>query len=182
MTMQGAVDLQNTSTEPVVLGGDFVNENEVADPATWPGAFEWSGVLRMEGGSPQMFELADRDIGQPKLIDENSGVFFMSIVDVAAGADVTFIDAFDNDGLGQIPCTEALYVDQFRVGDGATVTIQDGRVYFNQILVGQGATIRSSGCTGQAGLTTPFGDPLETGPNPWDPDPKGGELNRARRR
>ncbi len=145
----------------VQLQGDLINKS------TAPDFFDWeTGGITLNGLSPQRFEVAGEDIGAtaggfsvPGAVGSN---FSMGTVEIAPGADVTFVDEFDNDGKGQAPRFEALYVHDLVLGAGATMTIDNCKVYYGT-LDDQGATInflRAGALADQSALvSTPLAAP-----------------------
>ena len=126
--------LEVRSSEPVTLAGDF--DNRSSDAAS----FDWiDGRLLMNSGAPQAFEVGGTDLGQ----DVNGLVenFALGELEVAPGASVTFIDAYDNDGQGQ--ASEALYVYGLVLGDGSTIELGDCRVYCVHLVDGGASVVRS---------------------------------------
>jgi len=148
---QGCASVSYSSTQSVLLGGDFHNQS------TCPELFSFQGSLVMDGppgfgGAPiQTFEVAGSDVGQGVGGFVNN--FAMSQLVVDANANVTFEDAFDNNLGGQSPCSEGLYVGRLTLRTGSTVTFDNGRVYFNQ-LVDEGSGSSLAGC----GQLLPTGD------------------------
>jgi len=146
MNLKGTADTTNTSTMSVQLGGDWNNQS--LDPQ----GFDWTaGKLTMgdgvvagsTAGGLQIFETAGQNFGPNGMgfVDN----FAMDTLEVAPAANVSFVDAFDNDDDGQSACSEALYVDTLILGAGATVTVTDTRIYCNT-LINSGASVTPVGC------------------------------------
>jgi len=148
LSLIDSVDVGHSSSAAMTLGGDFNNHSR------FPQCFDWeSGGLSLNGSAVQVFEVAGRDMGASVHgFDSN---FAMGTVEVAAHGRVQFADTFDNDGAGGTECTEALYVHELILHDGAEITISGCRVYFDT-LVDQGANIALNGC-GQL-VQLPAGD------------------------
>ncbi|MFH1419698.1 MAG: right-handed parallel beta-helix repeat-containing protein, partial [Planctomycetota bacterium] len=137
LSIVNAGNIQVQSSEPVFLAGDFDNRS------TDPSVFDWnSGRLTLDGSS-QTFETAGADVGAQEagFIDN----FAMGEVEVAAGTTVLFVDAFNNDEVGQDPCTEALYVQTLVLRSGSTIQVDDCKVYYTDLL-DEGANIVTTGC------------------------------------
>jgi hypothetical protein len=140
----GTGQVEYTSTQPLELAGDFINHG--IDPL----GFGWLGGALYLGpwggiGPPTVhaFEVAGRDEGaKPTGYVVN---FAMGMLTVGGAASVTFADEFDNDGLGQGSCTEALYVNHLVLEAGAAITLADVNIYY-LTLDDQGAVIHTPGC------------------------------------
>jgi hypothetical protein len=88
-------------------------------------------------GGPQEFEAAGHDFGntQAGYVDN----FAIGNVEIEAGHMVVFEDTFDNDLNGPPPTNppncnngayEAVYIDTLVIGGGATVTVNNTRLYY----------------------------------------------------
>ncbi len=117
--------------------------------------FDWTtGNLTLDGTTPQPIEVAGEDRGADALgFVEN---FAMGRVEVASGAHAIFKDTFDNQANGQAPCTEALYVSTLTLRGGATVVVDNCRVFYDTLL-DEGATLITNG-DACAGLFPMIGD------------------------
>lgn len=138
LALFGAVGFVNTSAVALTVEGDFINESvrsECFDCAT--------GAITMDGAAAQRFEVAGSDVGGAPALDAD---FVIGTVTVAADANVTFTDDFDNDGQFQGSCTEAQYVDTFIVEAGAAVTLDNCRVYYLNASIDPTATVNVTGC------------------------------------
>lgn len=125
----------NSSSVPMTLAGDFVNE--IIEPSQ----FGWEGGLILDGSAAQTFEVAGEDRGRdPAGFDSN---FAMGMVEVAPGAVVTFHDAYPE---GQDPCAQALYVQDFVVRSEATVTVSDCTIYYKSLRIECDASVTLLGC------------------------------------
>ncbi len=89
---------------------------------------------------------------------------------------VDFVNEFSNT-VGNGPCQEAGYFANCIFETGCTVTLKNVNIYCQNI-ESDGATIIEEGC-GTLQMLGATVDPLLAGPNPWDPDPLGGDLNRT---
>ncbi len=138
LSLLRSVDVAQRSSNSLALGGDFNNYSTVAH------CFDWeSGGLTLDGSAEQAFEVAGRDLGPS--FDGFESNFAMGTVEVASGRRVRFADDFDNDGVGQEGCTEALYVHELILRAGATITIANCRVYY-ETLIDEGASVAFEGC------------------------------------
>ncbi|MCH8854448.1 MAG: hypothetical protein IID41_17620, partial [Planctomycetes bacterium] len=125
----GSACVDQSSAEPLLLGGDFENHSIV------PGIFNWAGELRMDGFA-QTIEAAGEDRGPwPIGLEDN---FAFGTLHLEAGTIVAVGDTFDNQQDGVIACDEALYVDTLIVSAGAVLLTDGCRVYYNELL-GDGA-------------------------------------------
>ena len=70
----------------------------------------------------------------------------MGAVEVASGAQVTFRNDFDNNGLGQAPCEEALYVERLTLGAGSAIVVDKCRVYYETLDQDPTSTVTFLGC------------------------------------
>lgn len=142
--LSGGVQFVQTSSSAIEVSGNFVNNS------TCPECFDLSGgiVFQPQGfaatsavvANPMQFiEVAGRDRGaSPSGFDTN---FALGRVEVASSTLITFVDNFSNtDGAG----TEAVYVDTLVVRSGATVTVSDCRIYYNN-LINEGAAFEFTG-------------------------------------
>lgn len=140
LIMIGGPDVAVSSALPMVLAGDFVNQSYS------PEAFDWgSGSLTLSGGSrPQVFEVGGSDAGGVAAAWVDN--FALGTLEVSSAAAVTFTNAFANVA-GDGACAEALYADTLVLRAGASVTLEDVRVYC-RTLMDEGATIVTAGCGG----------------------------------
>jgi hypothetical protein len=151
LVLTGCASLGFSSSQSLLISGDFVNES------TCPGDFNFNGNMNMGGASslgappPQTFEVAGRDLG-PGVAGFATN-FSMGGLEIAPGANVLFQDQFDNFQDGQTPCGEALYVGHLTLRAGSTITLDNCRVYFNQLL-DEGGAVNLIGCAG----VVPTGD------------------------
>ncbi len=142
--LDGRVDIEYASSVPLTVSGDFINNS----PTPIEFDFDSGGILLNGDASPgplgpQLFEVGGRDLGaDPQGFVDN---FELGTLEIAETADVTFVDEFDNDGLGQALCTEALYVQTLTLGMGSTLTLDNCRIYY-ETLDDQGGTVNLVGC------------------------------------
>ncbi len=133
------VDPTTPMTTPLSVGGDFNNQS------TRPDCFvARNGGILLNGTSVQAFEVAGTDIGPAGSVDGTE--FVVGAVEVAPGSQVTFRNDFDNNGLGQAPCEEALYVERLTLGADSSVVVDNCRVYYETLDQDPSATISSIGC------------------------------------
>ncbi|MCK4340657.1 MAG: hypothetical protein KAY37_02895 [Phycisphaerae bacterium] len=133
----GAADITVEPGPTVTLAGDFDNQSNNA------AVFDWSGGLMLDGTAVQTFEVAGTDLGAvPAGLADN---FALGELELASGADVQFVDTFDNDLIPQSPCGEALYVDTLVLRNGSSITLNDCNIYYIQ-LSDEGASITLNGC------------------------------------
>jgi len=172
VTMVGAVDVIVDSTQAVELGGDFDNRSVA------PHLFDWTaGKLRLNGSTGQVFEVAGINLGQSSqgFLTDIDALFdtcqhtnySMGTVEVAPTANVIFVNRFANTAAAG--CAEALYVRNLIFQGGATVTIDNCKVYYDT-LTPNGVTPTLIGCGELLSTTRP------TTPNP---DPSGISKNRG---
>ncbi len=140
----------------LVLGGDFINH------CVCTSLFNWSdGRIVLDGTSPQTFEVGGLDLGetgegfltgqdtliempfQPGDLHTN---FSVGVIEVAPGAEVTFVNNFGNT-VGAGDCTEALYVHELILGAGSTVTVDNCKIYPEVLTAGENVTFRTIGCS-----------------------------------
>ncbi len=135
------VDPTTPLTTPLSVGGDFNNQS------TRPDCFDArQGGILLNGTAEQVFEVAGTDIGPVGPVD--GAEFVIGAVKVAENGRVTFRDDFDNNGLGQAPCDEALYVQHLTLGNASSIVLNDCRVYYETLDQDPSAAITSLGCGG----------------------------------
>lgn len=127
---EGAVNV--TSGTSFTLAGNFDNQSD--DPMN----FHWeSGPLKMNGSSPQSFELAAQDFG-PRNPAGFVNNFAMGTLRIEPGRTVDFLDNFDNSpGTG----CEALYVGTLSLGAGVMIRLHGCPVYYRTLTKEPGATV-----------------------------------------
>lgn len=146
LVMLAAVDLDVNTTEELTLSGNFDNR------AQFPSLFTWSnGRLILDGN--QTFEVGGVDLGSTTdgystdvdtFFDTKLHTnFSMSAIEVASGANVTFVNNFANTNGGG--CAEALYVHDLTLRTGATVVIDNCKVYYST-LTNEGVIPTLLGC------------------------------------
>lgn len=157
LSMSGVAGSINSSSQGVVLGGDFANH--LLDPSL----FDWStGLFSLNGGVPQDFEVAATDVGA--LLDPATAQYVIGDLQIISGAIVTFHDSFDNDSAGQGPCTEALYVHTLELDAGSFITLDNCRVYYETLVRDPSATVSTIGC-GEFVQACPLAQPAAPEPN-----------------
>jgi len=164
-TLTGASESSNASTVGAFLAGDWDNRSMA------PSLFDWtSGKLILEGTTPQTFEVAGDDWGATTAgfapPGEGHSNFSIGRLEIAAGAEVRFVDDTDNDGQGQRAVAEALYVRELVFRPGAGVTVDNTRVYY-ETLVDNGVTATLEGSGVLAQIVAPVAPPLAA-PYPHD--------------
>ncbi len=144
LVLRGGSQLIHSSSAPIEISGDFINES------ICPQCFSVSGAILFTppgfvstaavANPAQSIEVAGRDLGPTPIgFDTN---FALGKLEVAPSTLVTFVDNFSNtNGAG----TEALYVDTLIFRSGAIVTLSNCRVYYNNLTIDDGATIESTG-------------------------------------
>ena len=152
LTLDGRV-LVAASGGGITLGGDFTNH------ATDPNLFGCSPLYLAGTGDPgrdQTIEVAGADRG-PFPIGLVSN-FALGYLQIAPGASVHFVAQFDNDPNAQGPCSEALYVYTFVLGGGASLELDNCRVYYANLYPdpnGPPAQITIAGCGALLRLSNP---------------------------
>lgn len=147
----GSGSIDYSSTRSLILNGSFDNQS------IRPEGFEWraGGLIMADPLNPpakgfsRFIEAAGRDNGPSALV---AAEYEFGTLEISAGADVSVVDLFDNDEMGQGACTEALYVDNLVVEAGATLRVNGTHVYYKN-LANSGAII-FSGCGSL--LSNPF--------------------------
>ncbi len=150
MTVGGDLTLPNSANVTVgnnpdegttmSLAGDFVNES------TTPETFQWLNGTLILDGEDQRFETAGRDVGAvPDGLINN---FAIGRLEVASNTTVTFSDMFDNDRLGQSPCTEALYVNELVLAPNAMIILNETTIYAGTV-INNGGTLQTDGACGR---------------------------------
>ena len=138
----------------LTVGGDF--NNYAVDPSI----YFWSpeALLILNGTAPQKFETAGNDDGPyPEGFVMN---FSHGVVEVAAGAVVSFVDQFNN--IGGSTDDEALYAYTLILRAGAHVTIDGAKVYY-YTLIDEGATITLVNGGALSGIMAPISSPRSPG-------------------
>lgn len=143
LRLLGESDVRVESTQAVRLGGDF--ENHSTDPLN----FEWhAGGLRLDGSAVQVFEVAGEDRGATTTgIVKN---FAIEVVEISTNGDVICTNGVANTE-GTAPCAEALYVRELLLEPGATLTLDNCKLYAWRVL-NEGATVLAHGCGGLISL------------------------------
>jgi hypothetical protein len=109
----------------VLLGGNLINQSQS------PGLFNWDGLLVMGPSASQSFEVGGEDFGTTLdgfMHPDGHTNFSMAALELAAGAEVTFVNQFANVATTD-PLSEALYVEELTLQQGATIIVDAARVY-----------------------------------------------------
>lgn len=162
VVLSGAAGFMVESLQPVAVAGNW--DNQSVRPDCFDAA---AGAVRLEGTEPQMFEVAATDTGG---LGATSIDFRIGDLEIAAGADVTIRDQFDNDLQPQASCGEAQYLGALVLEAGASLTVQNCRVYFDSLIQDPSSQITITGCAEvRAALD----------PGPLQADPSGLSKSRA---
>ncbi len=142
LILRGFVQLVHTSTTPLVIGGDFVNESTCSNCVRFEGPVIFDTLASLDklvaSGGVQTIEVSSTDAG-PETGSVVTNTFDQ--LEVAAGATVDFVDAFSNTTSGS---PEAIYIGTLTIRDGASVTIRNCSVYYHS-LINEGGTINTVG-------------------------------------
>lgn len=144
LELLGAAAFHHTSTQPLVIGGSFINESTCPDCVVVTGPIVLgSGTGAVTAAtSPQSFEVSTLDLGPVP----PSSVNVVTEMEVTSGAGITFEDAFANHPSGD---AEALYVDTLVLRQNASVTVSGCTLYY-RTLIDDGATIATANGGGLA--------------------------------
>jgi len=136
LVLLGPAALYHTSTEPLVIGGSFVNESTCPDCVviTGPMVLGSGTALQTAGTLVQSYEVSTLDAGAAP---DSYQLKTISTMEIASGASIRFEDIFANQPSGG---DEALYVDTLVLRANASVTVSGCTVYYKS-LVDEGATI-----------------------------------------
>lgn len=143
-TLDGNTNFNNASAVNMNVGGNFFNTGNTAD------CFDCSqGGISLIGTGTQTFEVSGEDLGASMngfVHPVGHTNFSWEDIEISGGAShvVRFLSERYN-GFGGDPCTEALYVRNLTLQAGATITIDEVKVYYLN-LVNNGATINLVGC------------------------------------
>lgn len=161
-TITGSAGIVLSSTQPVTVGGNWENMSTEAD------CFDCSeGIVAMVGSEPQFFEAAATDEGPVELLEQAH--YVIGSLELLSDAQIIVRDAFDNDGLGQAPCSEAVYVDVLTLAPGSQLTIDNCRVYYQSLNRDASSQVNLTGCGELMSVILP---------STPQPDPTG--LNKSR--
>jgi len=145
MALSGVAEISvhSAAADAVSVGGDFDNR------AISPSLFDWSeGALILTGPDRQTFEVAGIDLGNvpagfytdvdglfgPEPHSNFSlGVLQIGLDDPPTAGHVTFTNAFANTK-GDGACEEALYVRKLIVKPGSTITLDNCRLYYGELV------------------------------------------------
>ncbi len=124
----------HSSTVPVEIGGDFINESPC------PQCFQGTGTFMLGPTStpflPQEFEVAGADVGPIAAgFDEN---FALDAIEITSDAEVSFIDTFPNTATGMC---EAQYVRTLILHNNATISLTDCRLYYGELINKGGSVV-----------------------------------------
>jgi len=145
-----AASIENTSANPMRLGGDFVNGS------VYPECFDCLQAALVLGGptsqtsdgapKSQTFEAASENRGPSSTgFDVNFGI---GTLELAAKTVVRVVDVFDNQIDGEINCDETLYVRNLVLRLGSQVDTDPGcQVYFESLQNESGWPIQGCGST-----------------------------------
>ena len=125
----------------VLLHGDFINYAASAENFHME-----EGRLILVGLGPHMVEMGGAYRGGS--LSGFTDNFAIGELVVDPGATVFFVDAVDNLGSGSV---DAMYVDTLSLGAGATVYVDSGALYYNQLPAHTGSIIPLNG--GEVSLT-----------------------------
>ncbi len=121
--------IEYTSSEPLQLGGNFLNHS------VFPQWFDWPGAIHMTAGEGstivQTFEAAGRDQG--RCLTGLAANFALGKLQVGSAAAVLVVDDFDNQQDTQAEC-EAVYVAILAVDRDAVLETSGCRVYYSQLI------------------------------------------------
>ncbi len=178
MILTGHVEIDNTSSDGVLLGGDFHNQSIA------PSLYDWTqGKLTMTGQyGPQLLEVAGLDLGlslsgyqtdadtlHDTDLHTNFTIQTLQIGTTETPADVTFINNHPSTR-GTADCDEALYVHTLILKTGSVVRTRNCNVYY-AVLVNEGGDLVPAGeCGNFRSLNLP--------PMPG-PDPSALRKNRS---
>ena len=142
------------STPGVRLRRHFVNHSIA------PSLFDWATGYLALVGDEQVFEVAGMDLGptvegfstsRDTLFDFGShSNFSIGTVEVLGSSHVTFVNDFAST-VGEGACEEALYVRHLTLHAGATLTLDNVRVYY-ETMEDAGAVVETVGCGALLGL------------------------------
>lgn len=131
----------------IQVGGDFDNR------LTRPSFFRWTqGGLSFSGAGPHMFEVGGVDVGPlstgfniktPTPTEPTPHTNF-SIGVLHIEGQVRFVNNAPNTS-GSGACSEALYVDRLELPAGASILLDNCRIYYNTLANG-GADVQALGC------------------------------------
>jgi len=110
------VDPIDPHMTPVTISVDFDNQS------MRPDCFSCRhGGFLFNGSSEQHFEVGSTDVGPVGSVTGRE--FVIGAVEVATGSKVKFRNDFDNNGLGQASCEEALYVEKLTLKASSTIIL-----------------------------------------------------------
>ena len=118
------------------IGGDFVNTSK--SPSLWNMT---DVAVTLDGSSAQRFEVASEDRGASA--GGGNGNYGIGSLTVAAGADVTLVDDYDNSR--DTATAEAVYVEDLIVESGATLRLNGHNVYVTGSQSVEGTVVEDGG-------------------------------------
>jgi hypothetical protein len=118
------------------IGGDFVNTSK--SPSLWNMT---DVAVKLDGSSAQRFEVASEDRGASA--GGGNGNYGIGSLTVAAGADVTLVDDYDNSR--DTATAEAVYVEDLIVESGATLRLNGHNVYVTGSQSVEGTVVEDGG-------------------------------------
>lgn len=144
-----SLDVTYRSSEPFVLGGNF--QNMSADPLR----FDWlQGGVKLNGDSLQTYEVAGINLGPSPdgfLVGTSGNCdgahtnFSLKKLELAGTGGAQFVNAHDN---APGPETEALYVQEFVIHDGAQFSVAPNAVVYYVTVQGSIAEACGMPCPG----------------------------------
>ncbi len=149
LVLAGPVAFSHTSSMPIEVGRDFVNQSTCPECVEITGTIILKASLAIPAGPavPQLFEVAGQDMGP--VASGLIGNFSTNTLEVGDATIAHFVDTFPNGGTGNI---EALYVDTLILRNNSTVVVSNCRVYYNT-LIDEGATISTTGTGALVAIT-----------------------------
>jgi hypothetical protein len=148
LVLQGAVTVAYTSSEPLVLSGDFINQS------TSPEGFDFlSGVIEFvsddgPGPAPQdhYLEVAAEDLGAYPPPAAGDELFLIGEIRVLSGNRLTVRNQVGPANSTASECKAALYVGTLLIDDGAEVVTDSVRLFYESLI--NNGTTTEVGCGG----------------------------------
>lgn len=145
LVLDGSVEFISMSSNPIMVGGDFLNASDT------PECFDCEqGAMSLNGTGEQVYEVGGDDLGAYIIgFGHPSGHTNYSFGQLEISNNgplhaVRFENGHANvDSIG--PCRESLYVHNLIMQAGATIVLDNARVYY-ETLVDNGASITTVGC------------------------------------
>ena len=171
-SLVGNVEINHSSTNPICVGGSFINQSTVpdefavnhivfdnpGDPCGGAAAearqeargkrqeITDSTEISMVLGGPRLLEVSGTDLGEASSGYVNN--FAVTKLELAAGQTVILQDLFDNDGSGPGSDLEAQYVFTLVLGSGSILNLSGINLYYNTLINNGGIIIGSGTATG----------------------------------